>query len=69
MWTVAMTGQHDPATIDALIGRLAWDEPLWLRGDAIGTLSAVTSQRFGYDIAAWQAWWRAAADPAQTRSQ
>jgi hypothetical protein len=69
MWTVAMTGQHDRATIDALIARLGWDEPLWLRGDAVGALSAVTGQRFGYDIAAWQAWWRAGADQAESRSQ
>ncbi len=64
MWTVAITGQRDRATIDALIARLEQgDEPLWLRGDAIGALSAVTGQRFGYDVAAWQGWWAHAPPP------
>ena len=70
MWTVAMTGQRDRATIDALIARLERDdEPLWLRGDAIGALSAVTGQRLGYDMAAWQDWWRAGGEQSETRSQ
>jgi hypothetical protein len=62
MWTVSITGQRDQATIGALIERLGWDEPLWLRGDVVGALSSITGERFGYDVAAWQDWWRSAAD-------
>jgi hypothetical protein len=59
MWAASIIGQRDPATIDALIERLSRDdEPPWLRGDAIGALSALTNQRLGYDVAAWQDWWR-----------
>ncbi len=58
----AAVGQRDRATVAALIERLARPEdPLWLRGDAIGALAALTGQRFAYDIAAWRAWWQAAA--------
>ncbi len=58
MWAVAATGQNDRATIAALIERLErTDDPLWLRGDAVGALSAVTGRRFGYDAAAWRRWW------------
>ena len=62
MWAVAMVGQDDGATIAALIERLErTEDPLWLRGDAVGALSAVTGQRFGYDAAAWRKWWSEAA--------
>ncbi len=62
MWAVAATGQNDGATIAALIDRLErTEDPLWLRGDAVGALSAVTDQRFGYDAAAWRKWWSEAA--------
>ncbi len=61
MWTAAMTGQNDRATIEALIARLGRaGDPLWLTGDVIGALSALTRRRFGYDIAAWRAWWELA---------
>jgi hypothetical protein len=61
MWTAALVGQDDPATIEALIGRLERKgDPLWLRGDALGALVAVTGQRFGYDAAAWRRWWQQA---------
>ncbi len=60
MWAVSLIGQRDRATIDALIERLSRDDPLWLRGDAIGALCAVTGRCFGYDVAAWQDWWQAA---------
>ena len=74
MWAVAATGQNDGATIAALIERLErTDDPLWLRGDAVGALSAVTGRRFGYDAAAWRKWWSEAASrwvvvrPARSR--
>lgn len=58
MWAVAATGQNDGATVAALIERLErTDDPLWLRGDAVGALSAATGRRFGYDAAAWRRWW------------
>ena len=62
MWVISITGQRDRATVDVLIERLEWDEPLWLRGDAIGALGAVTGQRFGYKVAEWLDWWRGARD-------
>ena len=62
VWTAAAVGQRDRATVAALIERLARPEdPPWLRGDMIGALAALTGQRFAYDIAAWRAWWHAAA--------
>jgi hypothetical protein len=58
IWAAAATNQNDRATIEALIGRLNRpDDPLWLRGDAIGALMALTGQKFAYDQAAWQVWW------------
>ena len=61
MRAAAAIGQDDRATIDALIGRLGRSEdPLWLRGDAVGALSELTGRRFGYDFDAWQDWWAAA---------
>ena len=58
----AAVGQRDRATVAALIERLARPEdPPWLRGDVIGALTALTGRRFAYDIAAWRAWWEAAA--------
>lgn len=61
MWTAALVGQDDPATIEALIGRLERkNDPLWLRGDALGALVALTGQRFGYGATAWRRWWQQA---------
>jgi hypothetical protein len=58
MWAAAAVGQKDGATIEALIARLErTTDPLWLRGDAVGALSALTGQRFGTDPAAWRQWW------------
>ena len=55
---VAQIGRDDQDTIDALIQRLdEANDPLWLRGDVIGALTALTGQRFAYDVDAWQAWW------------
>ncbi len=57
-WTAAELGQADDETIGALIAGLgSSDRPLWSVGDFVGALSALTDQRFGYDSAAWQAWW------------
>jgi formylglycine-generating enzyme required for sulfatase activity len=50
-----------------LVARLgAPGQPAWLDGDFIGALTALTGQRFGYDLDAWRAWWsrRRAAGPA-----
>ncbi|MGI9437712.1 MAG: hypothetical protein ACR2Q4_23270, partial [Geminicoccaceae bacterium] len=61
LWAIASTGQDDKATINTLIERLDQpDDPLWLRGDVVGALSALTRERFGYDVAAWQRWWTSA---------
>lgn len=62
LWAVASSRQQDRATVEALIGRLERvGDPLWLRGDVVGALSAVSGQRFAYDIAAWRDWWGSAA--------
>jgi len=61
IWTVAAVAEDDSATIDALINRLGRaGDPDWLTGDIVGALSQLTGQRFAYDIAEWQAWWRRA---------
>lgn len=58
IWTAGSLGQDDRATIDALIERLDRPgDPDWLAGDVIGALTAITDQRFGYDVAAWRDWW------------
>ncbi len=67
MRAAAAIGQDDRATIDALIARLAREEdPLWLRGDAIGALTELTGQRFAFDFGAWRAWWSVARDDWQS---
>ena len=41
-----------------MIDRINPDEdPLWLTGDFVGALSAVTGQHLGYDATAWRRWW------------
>ena len=58
LFAVSWTGQNDAATVASLIRRLdRAADPLWLRGDIIGALSAVTGKRFAYDIGAWRQWW------------
>jgi len=58
MWAAVELGQADTATIETLLARLeASGDPLWLRGDAVGALTALTGRRHGYDTAAWRAWW------------
>jgi hypothetical protein len=53
------TGEGDLATLEALMRRLDSEtDPDWLTGDVIGALSVLTEQRFGYDVAAWKAWWQ-----------
>ena len=57
MWAAAAIGQSDRATLSALVGVLENDQaPLWLMGDAVGALTALSNQRFGYDAAAWRDW-------------
>lgn len=61
MWAAASFGQKTVPTLDALIGRLdLTDDPDWLTGDVIATLTAVTGKHFGHDLAAWRDWWREA---------
>ena len=61
MWAASMTKQDDRATISALVRRLGRkDEPMWLKGDAVGALTVLTDQRFAYRFKAWRKWWRAA---------
>lgn len=57
-WAIAESRQRDAPTISALIERLdRAGDPAWLAGDLIGALTALTGCRFGYDLAAWRAWW------------
>jgi len=57
-WTVAQRGQADAETLATLVARLgAPGQPLWLDGDFVGALTALTGERFGYDPAAWRTWW------------
>jgi hypothetical protein len=61
LWAAAMIGQKDRASLDAMIDRLARPgDPDWLIGDVVGALTALTGQRFAYDLAAWEDWWRRA---------
>ncbi len=61
IWTAGEIGQDDAATIDALVARLdRQDDPLWLTGDVVGALAALTGQRFAYARAAWRNWWEKA---------
>ena len=61
IWTAGEVGQNDAATIGALVARLdRQDDPLWLTGDVVGALAALTGQRFAYDRSAWRNWWEKA---------
>jgi hypothetical protein len=63
LWALTQTGQNDSETVAALIARLdRAGDPLWLRGDFVGALTALTDARYGYDVGAWQAWWDARAE-------
>jgi len=58
LMTVSYNRQNDTETIATLINRLKSEQdPLWLKGDIIGVLTAVTGQKFGYKIDRWLAWW------------
>ncbi len=51
--------QNNQSTVTALITRLTTgDDPLWLQSDITGALTAITDQRFGLDIPAWQRWFQ-----------
>lgn len=56
-WAAGELGQDDDTTLDHLIRRLEGKgDPPWLAGDFVGALTALTGCRFGYDAAAWRAW-------------
>jgi hypothetical protein len=60
----AELGQKDDKTLAALISHLDRSgDPVWLKGDIIWALTVLTNQRFAYDVAAWQRWWRAQQKP------
>ena len=57
MWAAGRIGRPDPGVLEALIRRIEDEKtPLWLKGDAIGALRAITGQRLDYDTNAWRAW-------------
>lgn len=57
-WTVARLGRSDEGAIATMIERLTTqNDPLWLVGDFVGALHALTGEQHGYDVAAWQQWW------------
>ena len=59
IWAAAQTGRTNGATIDALMHRIRNNaDPLWLRMDAVGALSALTGARYGSDFEAWERWHR-----------
>jgi hypothetical protein len=63
-WTLGAIGACDPAQLATLIERLsAENDPLWLTGDLVGTLHALTGQPFAYDRKAWRDWFAASSDP------
>ena len=56
---VGWIGQNDKSTIGALMQRLNNNsDPAWIKSDVIGALTALTQQRFAYDVAAWNQWWQ-----------
>lgn len=58
MWAAARQRTRDQRLIAALVEGLGRPgDPDWLDGDRIGALSAITGERFGYDLTAWRAWW------------
>jgi hypothetical protein len=59
LMTVSNNRQDDNETVGTLIQRLKrQQDPLWLQGDIIGALTAITSQKFGYNADLWANWWR-----------
>lgn len=66
-WAAAQVGQADPETLASLIARLgSAGQPPWLEGDLVGALTALTGERFGYDVAAWRDWWARRGKPARS---
>ena len=56
---VVASGQSDRETVAALIARLDFaGDPPWLKSQVVGTLTAISGQNFGYDLAAWRKWAR-----------
>lgn len=50
--------QNDKLLLRELFVRLNKpSEPLWVKADVIGALTAITDQRYGYDVSAWNSWW------------
>jgi len=50
--------QSDRETLASLMARLNSEtDPEWVKADVIGALTALTDQRFGYELAQWNAWW------------
>lgn len=51
--------QSDNETLSALMQRLNNEaDPLWIKSDVIGALTALTKKPFAYDIEKWNQWWR-----------
>ncbi len=60
---VAASRQNDRETIEALLARLDFaNDPPWLRSQVIGTLTAVSGEHFGYDVAEWKKWAKSKVD-------
>ena len=58
MWAASEIGRVNRPTIDALMARITRSsDPLWLRMDAVGALSALTGARHGADFTAWVEWY------------
>ena len=61
MRVIQQLRQNDRSTIDALVTRLdRSNDPDWLQSQIVGTLTAITGQRFAYDFDEWHNWWRGA---------
>lgn len=57
MRAIQLIGQDDQATIEALIARLDFDDPDWLKSQVTGTLAALTRQPFAHNEDRWKNWW------------
>lgn len=58
LWAAGRFRQDSAETVAALIERLGRaDEPDWLKGDAVASLTVLTGQHFGHDLTAWRDWW------------
>lgn len=69
-WVMGLNKQDDAASIKALIDRLGFkDDPLWLRGDIVGALTAITGQRFGYERDNWLTWYKLSMSKKRKRTR